>query len=61
MTDLLYHADSYLKEFQATVTDVTESSVVLDRTAFYPGGKPNTPNLGLPDYRRNSWGILLDI
>jgi len=38
MTDLLFHGDSYLKEFQATVTEVVEGGVVLDRTAFYAGG-----------------------
>ncbi len=38
MTELLFHAESYLKEFEATVTDVVEGGVVLDRTAFYAGG-----------------------
>ncbi|MDP6550348.1 MAG: alanyl-tRNA editing protein [Dehalococcoidia bacterium] len=38
MTDLLFHDDSYLKEFQATVTEVVDGGVVLDRTAFYAGG-----------------------
>jgi misacylated tRNA(Ala) deacylase len=40
MTDLLYQTNSYLQEFDATVTSVFEESraVVLDRTAFYPGG-----------------------
>jgi misacylated tRNA(Ala) deacylase len=40
MTDLLYQTDSYLKEFDASITSVlsTERAVVLDRTAFYPGG-----------------------
>ena len=38
MTDILCYRDSYLKEFDATVVDVTETGVVLDRTAFYPGG-----------------------
>lgn len=42
MTELLYQTDSYLKEFDATVTDVTTKGVVLDRTAFYMegGGQP---------------------
>lgn len=42
MTELLYQTDSYLKEFDATVTDVTKKGVVLDRTAFYVegGGQP---------------------
>ena len=40
MTELLYYQDSYLKEFDATVTavDAENRGVVLDRTAFYPGG-----------------------
>jgi len=45
MTELLYQTDGYLKEFDALVTAVIpdEKAVVLDRTAFYPGGggQPN--------------------
>jgi misacylated tRNA(Ala) deacylase len=45
MTDLLFQTDSYVKEFQATVTAVNpdEGAVALDRSAFYPGGggQPN--------------------
>ena len=39
MTQLLFLADAYLSEFDATVGDVTDDGgVVLDRTAFYIGG-----------------------
>jgi misacylated tRNA(Ala) deacylase len=38
MTDLLYFDDSYLKSFDATVLEADQEAVVLDRTAFYPGG-----------------------
>ena len=38
MTILLCHDDAYLKEFEATVLEVVGGGVVLDRTAFYPGG-----------------------
>ncbi|MGE5676700.1 MAG: alanyl-tRNA editing protein [Pseudomonadota bacterium] len=40
MNELLFQTDSYLKEFDAEVleTDSSENAVVLDRTAFYPGG-----------------------
>ena len=40
MTEYLYQTDSYIKEFDATITSVVlpERAVVLDRTAFYPGG-----------------------
>jgi len=40
MTTLLYQTDSYLKEFSATVVSVDAGTraVVLDQSAFYPGG-----------------------
>jgi misacylated tRNA(Ala) deacylase len=40
MTELLYQTDSYLQEFDALVTDTRadERAIILDRTAFYPGG-----------------------
>lgn len=38
MTQILCYSDSYLREFHATVTAVSPKGVVLDRTAFYPGG-----------------------
>jgi len=40
MTELIYQTDSYTKEFDVIVTSVLseERAVVLDRTAFYPGG-----------------------
>ncbi|MCB8984999.1 MAG: alanyl-tRNA editing protein [Ardenticatenaceae bacterium] len=43
MTDLLYQTDAYLQEFAAQVVAQVEGGVVLDRTAFYPGGggQPN--------------------
>lgn len=40
MTEKIYHLDSYQKVFEAQVTKVspTDHTVILDRTAFYPGG-----------------------
>lgn len=40
MTELLYQTDSYLKEFSAQVIgiDAEKRAVLLDQTAFYPGG-----------------------
>lgn len=38
MTELLYHQDAYLKQFDAVVTGASEHGVELDQTAFYPGG-----------------------
>ena len=45
MTELLYQKDSYIREFDAVVSgiDAEKHAVLLDRTAFYPGGggQPN--------------------
>jgi misacylated tRNA(Ala) deacylase len=40
MTTLLYQTDAYLQEFSATITsvDAETRAVVLDQSAFYPGG-----------------------
>ncbi len=38
MTELLFQADAYLREFSATVAAAVDGGVVLDRTAFYAGG-----------------------
>jgi len=38
MTVKLYETEPYLREFTATVTKAEGDWVVLDRTAFYPGG-----------------------
>lgn len=38
VTDLLYENDSYLRDFEARILEVDGQRVVLDRTAFYPGG-----------------------
>jgi alanyl-tRNA synthetase len=42
VSEKLYHRDPYLLEFDATVVSSTERDgrreIVLDRTAFYPGG-----------------------
>jgi misacylated tRNA(Ala) deacylase len=48
MTELLCHTHSYVQEFDATVVavDATSSAVVLDRTAFYPGGGGQPHDLG---------------
>lgn len=48
MTDLLYLDDSYLREFTATVVghDLEQNGVVLDRSAFYPGGGGQLPDQG---------------
>jgi misacylated tRNA(Ala) deacylase len=48
MTELLYQTDSYLQVFEAEITahDETSHSVILDRTAFYPGGGGQPADMG---------------
>lgn len=49
MTTLLYHTNSYLTEFTATITEVNKDEagkavfIILDQTVFYPtgGGQPH--------------------
>jgi misacylated tRNA(Ala) deacylase len=47
MTDLLYQTDAYAREFTAQVLAVEEGALVLDRTAFYPGGGGQPADKGL--------------
>ena len=48
MTELLYQTDSYLHSFDASVEAIDEENhaMVLDRTAFYPGGGGQPYDLG---------------
>jgi misacylated tRNA(Ala) deacylase len=48
MTELLYQTDSYLQEFEANIDSVLpdERAVILDRTAFYPGGGGQPSDFG---------------
>lgn len=49
MTTLLYQTDSYLREFNARVIGVNpeQHGIVLDQTAFYPGGGGQPHDLGI--------------
>ncbi|MEZ0345827.1 MAG: alanyl-tRNA editing protein AlaXM [Infirmifilum sp.] len=56
MAKLLFQYDSYIKEFEATVTRVSGEKVFLDQTAFHPGPSggldTDTGWLILPDGQR---------
>ena len=49
MAEKLYYADPYLKDFEATVVSVKGDRIILDRTAFYPGGGGQACDLGTID------------
>jgi misacylated tRNA(Ala) deacylase len=46
MTEELFLMDSYVKEFEARVQKLAGREVILDRTAFYPGGGGQPPDKG---------------
>ena len=46
-TERLDLLDSTLREWQATVLDVDDDGILLDRSAFYPGGGGQPPDHGV--------------
>lgn len=57
MTTLLYQTDSTLREFEALVADVVDDGVVLDRTAFYPGGGGQPCDTGWLEGEEERWEV----
>ena len=57
MTEALYHQDSYIQTFEATVTEVRDDGVVLDRTAFYPGGGGQPNDVGTLSAGGQTWQV----
>ncbi len=49
MTELLYQTDSYLQTFSAAITDNDDANhaIILDRSAFYPGGGGQPADCGV--------------
>ncbi len=58
MTELVYQTDSYLKEFDATVTGVEGNAVALDRSAFYPGGGGQPNDVGSLQAGDQVWPVV---
>jgi misacylated tRNA(Ala) deacylase len=46
VTEELFLEDSYLREFEARIVELSGREVILDRTAFYPGGGGQPPDKG---------------
>jgi misacylated tRNA(Ala) deacylase len=49
MTEFLYQKDSYIKEFQGKIAalDIENNAIILDKSAFYPGGGGQPADSGL--------------
>ena len=46
MTEELFLGDSYMRQFEARVVELSGREVILDSTAFYPGGGGQPPDKG---------------
>jgi misacylated tRNA(Ala) deacylase len=57
MSELLYLTDAYVKEFTAMVTEQVAGGVLLDRTAFYPGGGGQPHDVGHLQAGDNKWTV----
>lgn len=57
MTELLYLTDAYLQNFEAVVTEQVEGGVVLDRSAFYPGGGGQPCDFGTLQAGDQTWQV----
>lgn len=57
MTELLYTTDSYVKEFDARVVEHVDGGVILDRTAFYPGGGGQPSDAGVLSSGDADWTV----
>ncbi len=60
MTKLLYQTDSYLQAFNASITHVDDANhaVVLDSTAFYPGGGGQPADSGELDVQGVNYHVI---
>jgi misacylated tRNA(Ala) deacylase len=57
MSELLFLQDAYLKTFNAAVAALSDGGIILNRTAFYPGGGGQPSDLGTLSNAENTWKI----
>jgi misacylated tRNA(Ala) deacylase len=56
-TALLYQTDAYLQKFAANVETIQDGALVLDRTAFYPGGGGQEADRGAIYWQGHEHGL----
>lgn len=57
VTELLYLQDAYSQAFEAEVLEQLEGGVVLDRSAFYPGGGGQPGDTGMLSSGSQEWFV----
>lgn len=57
MSELLYLEDAYVRQFEARVADQLDGGLILDRTAFYPGGGGQPYDLGTLSAAGRAWQV----
>ncbi|MEM7332143.1 MAG: alanyl-tRNA editing protein [Chloroflexota bacterium] len=57
MIEQLFLTDAYCQNFEATVTEQVEGGIVVDRTAFYPGGGGQPCDFGHFTTSDNLWRV----
>lgn len=58
MTELIFLTDAMAREFEAVVTAQAADGVVLDRTAFYPGGGGQPCDVGVLQSGELAWDVV---
>ncbi|TRM92517.1 alanyl-tRNA editing protein AlaX, partial [Sulfolobus sp. B1] len=61
MTEELYLNDSYVKEFESKVIKILDNYVILDKTAFYPGGGGLENDLGFLENNKGEKVKVLEV
>jgi len=57
VTELIFHSESYIKEFEAIIIESLDKGVILDRTAFYTGGGGQPSDAGTLEVEGQKYSV----
>jgi misacylated tRNA(Ala) deacylase len=58
MTEKIYLSNSYVKEFDGTVESASGQAVILDKTAFFPGGGGQPADTGIIASEKGAFRVV---